>query len=162
MILATDIIGSQFKKDEIVPFLVEVKLPEPTQNSFLRIRETLTRVGVASARPNEDNTLYQTCNILSKRGKFYIVHFKALFILEGRDNALTVSDISRSNMITQLLQDWGLLTIVNPKMIEGTTYSMSNIKVVHFSEKDSWTLKQKYAIGARVKQQKEMYAVNSN
>ena len=153
MILAKDIIGCEFKEDQILPFLVEVKLEEPVNNSFLRVRETLSRIGVASAKPGEENTLYQSCHILKKRGKFYIVHFKTLFILEGRDNSLTINDIARCNMITTLLKDWKLLTIVKPEMLEGTTSSMSSIKVVQYSDRSKWILKPKYQIGKKKKEE---------
>lgn len=153
MILAKDIIGCDFKQDQILPFLVEVKLEEPLSDCFLRVRETLTRIGIASAKPDEENTLYQSCHILKKRGKFYIVHFKALFILEGRENSLTINDIARSNMITKLLQDWKLLTIVKPEMLEGTTSSMSSIKVVQYSDRGNWILKPKYLIGKKKKEE---------
>lgn len=153
MIVSADIIGSKFKRDEITPFLVEVELPEPTENAFLRVRETLTRIGVASNKAGEENTLYQTCHILSKKGKNYIVHFKTLFVLDGRTNDLTQTDISRANLITNMLQDWGLVKIVKPEMTASPLCSRSNVKVVKHGEKEQWKLIPKYAIGAKAKQE---------
>lgn len=156
MNLATDIIGSKAKWDEILPFLVEVKLKEPVSDSFLRVRETLTRIGISSNKEGEENTLYQTCHILSKKGKTYIVHFKTLFVLDGRDNNLTMNDICRSNLITKLLEDWGLVKIVNPDMINDMVCSLSNIKVVKYDDKHNWSLVPKYAIGAKIRKAREL------
>lgn len=122
---------------------VEVTLPD--DDSFLKIKETLTRIGVASRK---DNTLYQSAHILHKRGKFYIVHFKELFLLDERESNLTETDVQRRNAIAALLQDWGLLKVVDAASVEDKA-PISQIKIIKFSEKDDWVLQPKYAIGAR-------------
>lgn len=121
--------------------MLEVTLPEP--DNFLKVRETLTRIGVASRK---DKTLYQSCNILHKQGRYFIVHFKELFALDGKEANMTVGDIERRNTIACLLSDWGLLKIVTPAKAEQKV-SLSQIKVVAFKEKSDWTLVAKYNIG---------------
>ncbi len=123
--------------------MLEVTLHEP--DNFLKVRETLTRIGVASRK---DKTLYQSCHILHKQGRYFIVHFKELFALDGKEANITISDIERRNTITGLLADWGLLKIVIlPKAEERV--SLSQIKVVPFKEKLEWTLTAKYNIGKK-------------
>lgn len=124
--------------------MLEVNLLEP--DNFLKIRETLTRIGIASRK---DKTLYQSCHILHKQGKYFIVHFKELFALDGKEANITIGDVERRNTITKLLQDWGLLTIVNPALAQQCV-SLSQIKVVAFKEKKDWTLIAKYSIGTKL------------
>jgi len=125
--------------------LVDVTLVEP--DDFLKVRETLTRIGVASKK---DKTLYQSCHILHKQGKYYIVHFKELFALDGKPTDLTENDLSRRNAIAKLLQDWGLITVVTPKQIETPTpIFISQIKIISHKEKNEWQLVPKYNIGKK-------------
>ena len=124
--------------------MLEVNLLEP--DNFLKIRETLTRIGIASRK---DKTLYQSCHILHKQGKYFIVHFKELFALDGKEANITIGDVERRNTITKLLQDWGLLTIVNPALAQQCV-SLSQIKVVAFKEKKDWSLIAKYTIGKKL------------
>ena len=125
--------------------MVEVNLHEP--DDFLKVRETLTRIGVASRK---EKKLYQSCHILHKQGKYYIVHFKELFALDGKHANLTQNDIQRRNRITKLLVDWGLIDVVSPESIEDIA-PLNQIKVLAYKEKSEWVLEQKYNIGKRVK-----------
>lgn len=125
--------------------MLEVTLAEP--DNFLKVRETLTRIGIASKK---DNTLYQSCHILHKQGRYFIVHFKELFALDGKDSNITSGDIERRNAIAGLLQDWDLLKIVNTSKAEQKA-SLSQIKVVSFKEKNEWNLVAKYNIGKKVR-----------
>jgi len=125
--------------------MVEVILNEP--DDFLKVRETLTRIGVASRK---EKTLYQSCHILHKQGKYFIVHFKELFALDGKHANLTVNDVQRRNRITQLLADWGLITIINVDKIADIA-PLNQIKVLAYKEKDEWTLETKYNIGKKRK-----------
>lgn len=125
--------------------MLEVTLPEP--DNFLKVRETLTRIGIASRK---ENTLYQSCHILHKQGRYFIVHFKELFALDGKESNITSGDIERRNAIAGLLQDWGLLKIVNPTQADHKA-SLSQIKVVSYKEKDQWVLVPKYNIGKKSK-----------
>lgn len=127
--------------NNIVSSFIEVQLNEP--NDFLKIRETLTRIGVASKR---DNHLFQSCHILHKRGKYYIVHFKELFKLDGKPTDITEDDIARRNTIADLLEQWGLLKVVDETMLDPLS-SLANIKIVPFKEKHEWVLEAKYTIG---------------
>lgn len=122
---------------------IEIDLPDP--ECFLKIKETLTRIGIAS---NKNKTLYQSCHILHKKGKYAIVHFKEMFLLDGKDADFSESDEERRNAITKLLQDWKLLKI---KYIEDVKYSsFSNIKIIPFTEKKDWKLISKYSIGKKI------------
>tara|TARA_B100001029_G_C15063361_1_gene460701 strand:+ start:5949 stop:6383 length:435 start_codon:yes stop_codon:yes gene_type:complete len=123
--------------------MVEVQLGEP--DDFLKVRETLTRIGVASRK---EKKLYQSCHILHKQGRYYIVHFKELFALDGKHANLTANDVQRRNRITQLLSDWGLIEVVNAESI-GDIAPLNQIKVLSFKEKDEWTLETKYNIGKK-------------
>lgn len=123
--------------------MVEVLLDEP--DSFLKIKETLTRIGIAS---KTDNTLYQSCHILHKRGKYYIVSFLELFILDGKNSTLSQSDIERRNAIINLLEEWKLLKVVNRDQIKNRC-STSNFKVIPYKDKAKWDLKPKYKIGVK-------------
>jgi hypothetical protein len=120
---------------------LEIKLVN--SDDFLKVRETLTRIGVASRK---DQTLYQSCHILHKQGRYFIVHFKELFSLDGKHTNLSDNDLHRRNTIAHLLEDWGLIDIINPEMCEDTA-PLSQIKVIAFNEKDNWNLVTKYSIG---------------
>jgi hypothetical protein len=125
--------------------LVEVTLGE--KDDFLKVRETLTRIGVASKK---DRILYQSCHILHKQGKYYIVHFKELFALDGKPTDISENDLSRRNAIAKLLQDWGLVKVVNSKQIEEPPpIFLSQIKILSHKEKDEWDLVPKYNIGKK-------------
>lgn len=123
--------------------MVEVTLGEP--DDFLKVRETLTRIGVASRK---EKKLYQSCHILHKQGRYYIVHFKELFALDGKRANLFQNDVQRKNRIAQLLQDWGLVKIVNSDQVADAA-PLSQIKVLSFKDKHEWTLESKYNIGKR-------------
>ena len=126
---------------------VEVTLNE--QDDFLKVRETLTRIGVSSRK---ERILYQSCHILHKQGRYYIVHFKELFALDGKPTDISENDLSRRNAIVKLLQDWELVKVVNPKQIETPTpIFLSQIKILSHKEKEDWQLVQKYNIGNKVK-----------
>ena len=123
--------------------MVEVRLREP--DDFLKVRETLTRIGVASRK---EKKLYQSCHILHKQGKYFIVHFKELFALDGKHANLTVNDVQRRNRITQLLSDWGLVSVVDSDCIKDLA-PLNQIKVLSFKDKGDWTLESKYNIGRK-------------
>ena len=123
--------------------MVEVVLSEP--DDFLKVRETLTRIGVASRK---EKKIYQSCHILHKQGKYYIVHFKELFALDGKKTNLSLNDVQRRNRIVQLLSDWGLITVVNADQIADLA-PLNQIKVLAFKEKNDWTLESKYNIGRK-------------
>jgi len=123
--------------------MVEVTLNEP--DDFLKVRETLTRIGVASRK---EKKIYQSCHILHKQGRYYIVHFKELFALDGKNTNLSVNDVQRRNRIIQLLSDWGLISVVKPEAIADVA-PLNQIKVLAFKEKDEWTLESKYNIGRK-------------
>jgi hypothetical protein len=123
--------------------MLEVTLPEP--DNFLKVRETLTRIGIASRK---DKKLYQSCHILHKQGRYFIVHFKELFALDGKESNITSNDVERRNTIASLLQDWGLLKVLSPSRAEPKA-SLSQIKVVTHKEKDEWELVPKYNIGKK-------------
>ena len=123
--------------------MIEVGLREP--DDFLKVRETLTRIGVASRK---EKKLYQSCHILHKQGKYYIVHFKELFALDGKKANLSLNDVQRRNRIVQLLGDWGLVSI-NVKESIADVAPLSQIKVLAYREKGDWTLESKYNIGKK-------------
>lgn len=124
--------------------LLEVKLK--SEDDFLKVKETLTRIGVASRK---DKTLYQSCHILHKRGKYYIVHFKELFALDGKSTDFEDNDMGRRNAIARLLQEWDLIEIVNQERSEAPLAPLSQIKIISYREKDDWTLTAKYNIGKK-------------
>ena len=128
----------------IVDTLLEVKLGE--EDDFLKVRETLTRIGVASRK---DKTLYQSCHILHKQGKFYIVHFKEMFALDGKPSNFSDEDKGRRNTIAKLLEDWGLVKIVDQQQADSPKATLNQIKILPHKEKDEWTLVQKYNIGKK-------------
>ena len=123
--------------------MVEVGLKEP--DDFLKVRETLTRIGVASRK---EKKLYQSCHILHKQGRYYIVHFKELFALDGKKANLSTNDVQRRNRIVQLLGDWGLISIPTTDVITDVA-PLSQIKVLAYKEKGDWTLESKYNIGKK-------------
>ncbi len=129
----------QWTKDD----MVEVSLKEP--DDFLKVRETLTRIGVASRK---EKKLYQSCHILHKKGQYYIVHFKELFALDGKKANLSENDVQRRNRIIKLLSDWGLVEIVKEEVIKDAA-PLSQIKVIAYREKDQWFLESKYNIGKK-------------
>ena len=129
--------------------MLEVTIKQP--DDFLKVRETLTRIGVASRK---DKTLFQSCHILHKQGKYYIVHFKELFALDDKKATLTENDIQRRNTIAVLLADWSLISIVKKEAAENKA-PLSQIKVLPFKEKKEWILSAKYNIGKKVDEKKE-------
>lgn len=122
--------------------LIEVKLPEP--DNFLKVRETLSRIGVASLK---NKTLYQSCHILHKQGKYYILHFKQLFLLDGKKSDFTTDDKARLNTIANLLHEWGLVDLVDERKSKEPVAPLSQIKIISHKEKDDWQLITKYTIG---------------
>ena len=125
--------------------MVEVTLNEP--DDFLKVRETLTRIGVASRK---ERKLYQSCHILHKQGRYYIVHFKELFALDGKHANLTANDVQRRNRITRLLADWGLISVVKSESVSDIA-PLNQIKVLAYKDKGDWVLEQKYNIGKKGK-----------
>ncbi len=123
--------------------MVEVTLSEP--DDFLKVRETLTRIGVASRK---EKKIYQSCHILHKQGKYYIVHFKELFALDGKQTNFSSNDLQRRNRIAQLLSDWGLIGIVDSEKVKDLA-ALNQIKVLSFKDKSDWTLESKYNIGRK-------------
>ena len=123
--------------------MIEVVLKEP--DDFLKVRETLTRIGVASRK---ERKIYQSCHILHKQGKYYIVHFKELFALDGKSANITSNDVQRRNRIAQLLSDWGLVRLVDNSQVTELA-PLNQIKVISFKEKGEWTLESKYNIGKK-------------
>ena len=129
-----------------VDSLIEVKIAE--EEDFLKIKETLTRIGVASRK---DQKLYQSCHILHKQGKYYIVHFKELFALDGKPSNFTQEDKGRRNTIIQLLCEWGLIKVVEEQSIKAPRTPMSQIKIIPHKDKNDWILEAKYNIGRKKK-----------
>jgi hypothetical protein len=123
---------------------IEVRLRE--KEDFLKIKETLTRIGVASKK---DDTLFQSCHILHKQSRYYIVHFKELFLLDGKVADFSESDVARRNTIAKLLAEWDLLEIVEPARFAEPSSALNQIKIIPFKEKDKWILEAKYTIGKK-------------
>ena len=123
---------------------IEVTLNE--QDDFLKVRETLTRIGVSSRK---EKVLYQSCHILHKQGKYYIVHFKELFALDGKPSNISEYDIQRRNAIANLLEEWGLVKILNPQLMTDNIAPLHQVKIISFKEKDEWDLITKYNIGKK-------------
>ena len=132
--------------NELLDSLVEVKIAE--EEDFLKIKETLTRIGVASRK---ERKLYQSCHIFHKQGRYYIVHFKEMFLIDGKSSDFSEEDTGRRNKIAILLQDWGLLKIVEPERVVDPQASMSQIKIINHKEKNEWTLETKYNMGRKKK-----------
>ena len=142
----------QWTKDD----MVEVNLKEP--DDFLKVRETLTRIGVASRK---EKKLFQSCHILHKKGQYYIVHFKELFALDGKKANLSENDVQRRNRIIKLLSDWGLVEIVKEDAVAQVA-PLSQIKVIAYREKGEWTLESKYNIGKKKQPSEQIYNIVSN
>ena len=123
---------------------VEIVLTE--QDDFLKVRETLTRIGVSSRK---EKVLYQSCHILHKQGKYYIVHFKELFALDGKPSNISENDIQRRNAIANLLEEWGLIKVLNKDILVDNIAPLHQIKIISFKEKDQWELITKYNIGKK-------------
>lgn len=123
---------------------IEVKLEE--QDDFLKVKETLTRIGVSSRK---EKVLYQSCHILHKQGRYFVVHFKELFALDGKPSNLSENDIQRRNAIANLLEEWGLVKIVNKDLIGTNIAPLHQIKIISFREKDQWQMVSKYSIGKK-------------
>ena len=130
---------------DLIQDLVEITFPE--KDDFLKIRETLSRIGVASRKEKE---LFQSCHILHKKGKYYIVHFKELFKLDGKQTNFDESDMGRRNTIIDLLRQWNLVKVLNPQQILDPRAPLSQIKVIPYKEKNEWKLTQKYSIGNNI------------
>ena len=126
--------------------LIEVKIAE--EQDFLKIKETLTRIGIASRK---EKKLYQSCHIFHKQGKYYIVHFKEMFAIDGKLSNFSDEDKGRRNKIIELLQDWGLLKVVEPESIKSPIALMSQIKIINHKEKNDWNLEAKYNMGRKKK-----------
>jgi hypothetical protein len=133
---------NEYKIEWTPESMLEVSLSEP--DDFLKIKETLTRIGVASKR--ESQTLFQSCHILHKQGRYFIVHFKELFMLDGKPSNFTEDDLARRNTIATLLSDWGLLDVVNENQATERV-SLRNIKIISHRDKNDWNLEAKYSIG---------------
>ena len=132
--------------NDLLDSLIEVKIGE--EEDFLKIKETLTRIGVASRK---EKKLYQSCHIFHKQGKYYIVHFKEMFAIDGKPSNFSEEDKGRRNKIIELLQDWGLLRVIEPELIKDPLASMSQIKIINHKEKNEWTLEAKYNMGRKKK-----------
>ena len=130
--------------NELLEKLIEVKIDE--EEDFLKIKETLTRIGVASRK---ENKLYQSCHIFHKQGKYYIVHFKEMFIIDGKPSNFSDEDKGRRNKIIELLQDWGLLKVVDSENIKDPLASISQIKIISHKDKSDWILEAKYNMGRK-------------
>lgn len=131
----------------MIETFIEVKFKE--EEDFLKIKETLTRIGIASRK---ERKLWQSCHILHKKGKFYIVHFKELFALDGKETNFSDDDKGRRNSIANLLEEWGLLEIVNPDICKEPRAPLSHIKILAYKDKKEWELSSKYSIGRKFKQ----------
>jgi hypothetical protein len=132
--------------NELLEKLVEVKIGE--EEDFLKIKETLTRIGVASRK---EKTLFQSCHIFHKQGRYYIVHFKEMFAIDGKPSNFTEEDKGRRNKIIELLQDWGLIRVVEQQRIKEPLASISQIKIINHKEKEEWKLEFKYNMGRKKK-----------
>ena len=130
--------------NDILDTLIEVRIGE--EEDFLKIKETLTRIGVASRK---ERKLYQSCHIFHKQGKYYIVHFKEMFAIDGKPSNFSEEDKGRRNKIAELLQDWGLIKVVDQDKIKQPLASMSQIKIINHKEKSDWTLEAKYNMGRK-------------
>jgi len=123
---------------------IEVTLAE--QDDFLKVRETLTRIGVSSRK---EKILYQSCHILHKQGRYYLVHFKEMFALDGKPSSISENDIQRRNAIAKLLEEWGLVEIQNPQLMIDNIAPIQQIKIISHKEKDQWELVSKYSMGKK-------------
>lgn len=142
-----DLVGADVTPDDLIPYAVEIELPDGgTDDAFLKVRETLSRIGIAN-RSNGEQKLYQTCNILHKQGRYFIVHFKMMFMFDGRNNHLTVDDIARQNTVIKLLDQWGLIRPINPTQCDHPVAPIRSLKVVKYADRDNWSFLPKYKMG---------------
>lgn len=132
--------------NDLLETLIEVKIAE--EEDFLKIKETLTRIGVASRK---EKKLYQSCHIFHKQGRYYLVHFKEMFVMDGKSSNFSDEDKGRRNKIAELLQDWGLLKVVDSENIKSPSSPMSQIKIINHKEKHEWSLEAKYNMGRKKK-----------
>lgn len=132
--------------NEVLNSLIEIRIAE--EEDFLKIKETLTRIGVASRK---DKILYQSCHIFHKQGKYYIVHFKEMFMIDGKASNFSEEDRGRRNKIIELLQDWQLIKVCEPENIKDPLAPMSQIKILNHKERNEWSLQQKYNMGRKKK-----------
>lgn len=132
------------QNNSLVDSLLEIKLSK--EDDFLKVKETLTRIGVSSKK---EKKLYQSCHILHKKGKYYIVHFKELFLLDGLESDITETDIGRRNTISKLLEEWGLLAVVDKDKLNAILTPLNQIKIIPHKEKSDWQLVPKYHIGKK-------------
>ena len=137
--------------DELLKSFIEVKLPDP--QSFLKVKETLGRIGVASRK---DKTLYQSCHILHKKGKYYLVHFKEMFQLDNKPTEFTEEDVGRRNTIANLLNEWGLVELSDPLKSADPLTPLNRIKILSYQEKPEWNLIAKYSIGSSKRRTNEI------
>lgn len=128
--------------DELVDTFLEIRLK--TDEDFLKVKETLTRIGVSSQK---EKILYQSCHILHKKGRYFLVHFKEMFLLDGKKSTISDSDYARRNAIAKLLQEWELIELVSPNQISGNLAPLHQIKIIPYKDKSSWNLVAKYTIG---------------
>lgn len=140
------LIGSSISGEDALPFFIEIKLPlnRDGSSTFNRVRETLTRIGVVSSK--QKDTLSQTAHILMHRDRFYLAHFKMMYIFDGRDNGLSAQDLARLNTIAQVLEQWGMVEIVNKSQIDYTQKNLNDLKVVKYADVNNWILKEKYGV----------------
>ena len=132
--------------NDLINSFIEVELPDPS--NFLKIKETLTRIGITA---QTEKILYQSCHILHKKGRYYIVHFKELYALDGMPTEFTKHDLARRNTIATLLEEWKLVKILNKSVTEDPKAPMNQIKVINYKDKGEWELKPKYFIGKRIR-----------
>ena len=130
--------------DDLVKTFVEIELPNP--DSFLIVKETLQRIGIAS---KHERKLFQSCHILQKRGRYFVLHFKELFLLDGRSTDFTQDDLARRNTIAGLIHEWGLAKVLDLAKIDEPTVPTSHIKIIPFKERNTWVLVEKYTIGQK-------------
>lgn len=144
---AVDVVGRNIKGDDIIPFFVEVEL---VSTNFLAVKESLERIGIPGNPNDQDGfpTLNQTCHILYKRGRYYICHYKLMFALDGESTTISEPDIARQNTIIKLLEEWGMIRVVSPCMVEAPTCSLRSLKVVKYKDRHEWKFVSRYDIGS--------------
>lgn len=152
---AIDIVGKTgLTPDQVTDYMVEVELVgKDSSEIFRRVRETLERIGLTSI--SEDKVLYQSCHIVHKKGRYYIAHFKTLFVLDSRENRLAPADIARQNRVINILSSWGMIKVIRPEQLEGCEGAAAGLKIIRHDERDQWDLRPKYRIGAGRGNQKQ-------